>query len=99
MENMPKCSECNRKSTVSAQADAAQKQKNISAESLIDMLIITGKRLRECGEEEKAAMQFKIAQKIMDAFADDFVESKWFESTIFEYTMKQRKETEKLLGE
>ena len=35
----------------------------------------------------------------MDAFADDFVESKWFESTIFEYTMKQRKETEKLLGE
>ena len=79
--------------------EAAQKQKNISAESLIDMLIITGKSLRECGEEEKAALQFKIAQKIMDAFAEDFVETKWFESTIFEYTMKQRKETEKLLGE
>lgn len=84
---------------MSVQAEAVQKQKNISAESLIDMLIITGKRLRECGEEEKATLQFKIAQKIMDAFAEDFVETKWFESTIFEYTMKQRKETEKLLGE
>ena len=77
---------------MNAQAEAAQKQKNISAESLIDMLIITGKRLRECGEEEKAALQFKIAQKIMDAFAEDFVKLRDYlkevtgvESTVYRF--------------
>lgn len=79
--------------------EAAQKQKNISAEDLIDMLIITGKRLREMGETQKAVSQFKIAQKVMDAFADDFVEDKWFKSTIYEYTDEQRKEIEQLIGE
>lgn len=79
--------------------EAAQKQKNISADDLIDMLIITGKRLRERGDDEKAASQFRIALKVMDAFSEDFVEDKWFRETIFEYTREQRREVEALLGE
>ena len=77
--------------------EAAQKQKHISAEDLIDMLIIAGKRLRENGETEKADSQFRIVQKVMDAFADDFVEDKWFSSTVYETTQEQRKEVELLL--
>ena len=77
--------------------EAAQKQKNISAETLIDMLMIAGKRLKENGEEEKAALQFKIAQRVMDAFKDDFVEEKYFKGTVYDFTMKQRKEVEKLM--
>jgi len=79
--------------------EAAQKHKNIAAEDLIDMLIIAGKRLKENGEIEKAATQFRIALKVMDAFAEDFIEEKWFWSTIYEYTKEQRKEVEELLGE
>ncbi len=78
--------------------EAAQKQKNISSEGLIDMLIIARMHLKENGESEKAISQFKIAQKVMDAFADDFPESKWFKSTTFEYTSKQKKEVERLLS-
>ncbi len=78
---------------------AAQMQKNLSAESLIDMLIIIGKHLKENGEPEKAALQFRIAQKVMDAFEEDFLESKWFKTTIYEYTREQRKEIETLLNE
>ena len=78
--------------------EAAHKQKNISAEDLIDMLIIIGKRLKETGETEKANSQFRIALKIIDAFEEDFVESKWFKATVYEYTGEQRKEIEKLLS-
>lgn len=81
------------------QYKAAQMQKRLSAENLIDMLIVTGKCLKEKGEVQKAISQFKIAQKVMDAFADDFVESKWFNSTIYEFTQEQRKEIERLLNE
>ena len=78
--------------------EAAQKQKNISAEDLIDMLIVTGKRLKERGEDEKACTQFKIAQKIIDAFSEDFLETKWFKATIYDYTSEQRSEIDKLLS-
>ena len=77
--------------------EAAQKQKNLSAEDLIDMLIVVGKRLKEMGEREKADAQFKIALKIIDAFEGDFVEEKWFNATVYEYTNAQRKEIELLL--
>lgn len=77
--------------------EAAQKQKNLSAEDLIDMLIIAGKYLKSQGETEKAISQFRIAQKVMDAFAEDFVEEKWFKATVYEYTEEQRKEIERLL--
>jgi len=79
--------------------EAAQKQKNISGEDLIDMLIVTGKYLRDKGENEKANSQFRIAQKIIDAFADDFIEDKWFRGTLYEYASEQRKEIEQLLCE
>lgn len=35
----------------------------------------------------------------MDAFAEDFVEEKWFRATVYEYTAEQRKEVEALLAE
>ena len=79
--------------------EAAQKQKNISAEDLIDMLIIAGKHLMEQGEGEKAASQFRIAHKISEAFAEDFVETKWFKATVYEYTREQRQEIERLLAQ
>ena len=77
--------------------EAAQKQKNLSAEDLIDMLIIVGKRLKENGEIEKANSQFRIALTVMDAFKEDFIERKWFQTTVYEYTNEQRKEIETLL--
>jgi hypothetical protein len=79
--------------------EAAQKQKNLSAEDLIDMLIVVGKRLKENGDYEKANSQFRIALKVMDAFKEDFIEDKWFYSTVCEYTNEQRKEIEMLLNE
>lgn len=79
--------------------EAAQKQKNISAEDLIDMLMIAGKYLKKLGENEKAISQFRIAKKIMDAFSEDFVENKWFNSTVYECTSDTRAEIEKLLNE
>ena len=79
--------------------EAAQKQKNLSAENLIDMLIVVGKRLKENGELEKANSQFGIALKVMDAFEEDFIENKWFKATVYEYTNEQRKEIETLLAE
>ena len=79
--------------------EAAQKQKNLSAEDLIDMLIITGKYLMKQGEGEKAASQFRIAHKISEAFAEDFVETKWFKATVYEYTREQRQEIERLLAQ
>ena len=77
--------------------EAAQKHKNICAEDLIDMLIITGKRLREMGKSDKADSQFRIALKVIDAFKEDFVEEKWFYATVYDYTSEQRKEIEQLL--
>ncbi len=77
--------------------EAAQKQKNISSEELINMLIIAGKHLREVGEEEKAVSQFRIALKIMEAFEEDFLEEKWFKARIYEYTSEQRDEVKQLL--
>jgi len=78
--------------------EAAQKQKNISAEDLINMLMITGRRLKERGETEKAISQFRIALKVMEAFTEDFVETQWFQSTVYEYTHRQREEVLRLLN-
>ncbi|MBQ1233076.1 MAG: helix-turn-helix domain-containing protein [Clostridia bacterium] len=72
--------------------EAAQKHKNICDEDLVDMLLIAGKRLQERGENEKAASQFKIAQKVVDAFKDDFLEDRWFCATVYESLQKQRKQ-------
>lgn len=80
-----------------ARYEAAQKQKNISADDLIDMLIIVGKELLENGEKEKAASQFRIAQKVYDAFSEDFLEEKWFYRTVCEYKSEQKQEIDTLL--
>ena len=77
--------------------EAAQKQKNLSAEDLIDMLIIAGKHLMAQGEREKGLCQLRIAKAVSEAFAEDFVETKWFKATVYEYTAEQRAEIEKLL--
>jgi len=79
--------------------EAAQKQKMISAEDLVHMLIVAGKRLREKGEVEKATLQFRIAEKIIDAFREDFLEDRWFASTFYEAAEEQRREIRQLLGE
>ena len=58
--------------------EAAQKQKNLSAEDLIDMLIVAGKHLKEIGEIEKANSQFRIALKVRLLFLTStaFVDTK-----------------------
>jgi hypothetical protein len=63
------------------------------------MLIIAGKHLMEQGESEKAASQSPTAQKVSEAFAEDFVETKWFKSTVYEHTQEQRQEIERLLAQ
>ncbi len=78
--------------------EAAQKHKNISARDLIDMLIIIGRHLKENGKIEKANSQFIIAQRVIEAFSDDFLETKYFKSRIFDTMEKQRKEIEKLIS-
>ena len=77
--------------------EAAQKQKNISAEDLINMLIVVGKYLKENGEDEKATSQFRIALKVIEAFEEDFLETKWFVSRVCEYMSEQRDEAKRLL--
>lgn len=78
--------------------EAAQKQKNLSAEDLIDMLIVCGKRLMEAGEAEKAISQLKIAQDLIETFKQDFVEEQWFSKNLYDYATEQREEIERLLS-
>lgn len=77
--------------------EAAQKQKNIAAESLVNMLILAGKCLKASGETQKAGVQFRTALKVLDAFEEDFVEDRWFDSTL--YDLPQRDEIRSLLCE
>lgn len=76
---------------------AAQQQKNISADDLINMLMVAGKYLKENGELEKAKVQFRIALKIINAFEEDFLEEELFKATIYEYSCPRREELEMLL--
>lgn len=52
--------------------------------------------MQENGESEKARSQFQIAGKVIDAFAEDFLENRWFQSTVYEYTCEKRKEIEEM---
>ena len=79
--------------------EAAQKQKNIAAEELVDMLIAAGTYLKAHGETEKAHSQLEIAQKIMDAFSEDFLEDRWFTGALFGPACEQREKIQKLLSE
>ena len=61
------------------------------------MLVVAGQRLKERGEDEKAAAQWKIALKVIDAFGEDFVEDKWFWATVDVYMGEKRDEVIGLL--
>lgn len=76
--------------------EAAQKQKNLSAQDLVNMLTVVGKRLEERGEKEKAQTQYRIAKMVIEAFREDFIEERWFDSTVYEYSAEQRAELELL---
>lgn len=52
---------------------AANIQKRLSADSLLDMLECLAEYYREKGEEEKARIQLEIANKVIEAFEEDFV--------------------------
>ena len=77
--------------------EAAQKQKNISADDLVEMLLLGGKYLMKRGEVEKARSQFLIAQGVIEAFAHDFLETKWFKRTVYESMAEKREEIARLL--
>ncbi len=47
--------------------EAAEKETQIAAEHLVDMLTIAGKRFQALQEPDKARVQFEIAQKVMAA--------------------------------
>lgn len=79
--------------------EAAQKHKNISANDLIDMLIIIAKHLKDNGEIEKANLQLKIAVGIINTFKDDFLETRYFKSTIYESATEQLAQIEQLLND
>jgi len=76
---------------------AAHKQKNLSAETLIDMLICLAKYYKEKGDTEKAKIQLTIAKTVIDAFAIDFVESDLFIETVYEYSSGIKEEINSLL--
>lgn len=76
---------------------AAHRQKNLSAESLIDMLIIVGKHLQNKGETEKANIQFEIAKKVMDTFQADYAEQEQFNSSVYEHMEEKRVNIDNLL--
>jgi len=50
---------------------------------------------------QKKRLGYRIARSVgfYDAFAEDFVEAKWFDATVYDYTKDQRKEAEALLAE
>lgn len=77
---------------------AAHKQKNISAETLIDMLMCLARYYMEKGETEKANIQLTIAKNVLEAFKIDFTEKTMFWGTVYEYLSDTREEIESLLG-
>jgi hypothetical protein len=78
--------------------EAAQKHKNICADDLISMLIVAGKRLSEKGENDKARLQFEIANDIIEAFSKDFLEDAFFDSTVYESLESKRNELNDLMN-
>ncbi len=78
--------------------EAAQKQRNLSAPDLIDMLIIIGRYLKDRGEFNNAASQLTIALKVIDAFLDDYIEKQCFNSMLYKYMCERKKEVLELLN-
>lgn len=63
--------------------EAAEKQKTLSVNGLVDMLECLADYYQEKGENEKAKIQLTIAAKVLAAFQDDFL-TKWMRRTIYE---------------
>ncbi|MBE6687151.1 MAG: helix-turn-helix domain-containing protein [Ruminococcaceae bacterium] len=63
---------------------AASLQKNLSAETLVDMLCFLGDHYAENGEKEKAKIQYNIALRVINAFRDDFCDSNYFKCSLYE---------------
>lgn len=63
---------------------AASLQKNLPAESLVDMLCFLGDHYSENGETEKAKIQYDIAIRVIKAFSDDFCNTNFFKCSLYE---------------
>ena len=75
---------------------AAEKQKTLSAHSLVDMLKCLADYYQEEGEYEKAKIQLHIARKVIDAFREDFL-TKWMCRTIYQDRKEDLDEIEQQL--
>lgn len=62
---------------------AAEKQKALSADGLVTMLVCLADYYQETGENGKAKIQLEIAKKVIEAFREDFP-TKWIYKTVYE---------------
>lgn len=77
--------------------EAAHKQKNLSAEHLLQMLVRLADYYTEKDEEEKARVELTVAKQVLDAFRGDFV-CELFTGTVYEYLSDMREDIERRLN-
>lgn len=82
--------------------EAAHKQKNLSAEHLIQMLVrladyYTEKSAADPACREKARIQLTIAKRVLYAFQDDFT-AEFFSGTVYDYMADALEEIERRLN-
>ena len=71
--------------------EAAEKQKRLSADSLVDMLRILADKYEEKGEPENAVVQLGIAKSVIEAFRED-VNGSAFTKTLYQAREDEIKE-------
>ncbi|MEG0846859.1 MAG: helix-turn-helix transcriptional regulator [Niameybacter sp.] len=64
--------------------ESAHRQKNLSADTLIEMLVRLSDYYTQKGEKEKSKVQLLIAKKIIAAFKDDFA-AEFFKDTFYQH--------------
>ena len=79
--------------------NAAITQKFLSLNSMINMLVIIGKYWHDNNAPIKAISQFKTAQEIIAKLDEDIVDFNCSLPPIYEQTIKQKEELERLLSE
>lgn len=72
---------------------AAENQKALSADSLVDMLKCLAEHYQEEGKYEKAKIQLRIARKVIDAFREDFL-TNCMRETIYQHRKEDLNEIE-----
>ncbi|MGL4736399.1 MAG: helix-turn-helix domain-containing protein [Cellulosilyticaceae bacterium] len=77
--------------------EAAHRQKNLSADSLVEMLLRLAEYYTELGDVEKSNTQLLIAQKVIMAFEDDFV-AEFFSSSLYENNHQHLKDITRRLA-